>query len=95
MYNNIYKESLFSRTRPLGIWDCVSGQDILNIIRAKAKPIRTLQKYLATAGKDFDPEDLVAAVLERLAGDIVTFSLSKGSSDDCTAILTCVSVQMK
>ncbi len=35
-----------------GIWDCVTGLDILNIIRSKQKSIRQLQRYLATAGKD-------------------------------------------
>lgn len=78
-----------------GIWDVVNGQDILNILRSKQKSLRQLQKYLATSGKDFDPENAVASVLERIAGDIVTFALSKGSSDDCTAILTCVSVKVK
>ncbi|CAD7936640.1 unnamed protein product [Amoebophrya sp. A120] len=76
-----------------GIWDCVNGQDILNVIKTKQKSVRQLQKYLATAGKDFDPEHQVAAVLERIAGDVVTLALTKGSSDDCTVILTCVSVQ--
>ncbi|CAD7959736.1 unnamed protein product [Amoebophrya sp. A25] len=75
-----------------GIWDCVSGQDILNIIKTKQKSVRQLQQYLATAGKDFDPEHQVASVLERIAGDVVTLALTKGSSDDCTVILTCVSV---
>lgn len=78
-----------------GIWDCISGLDILNIIKSKQKSIRQLQKYLATAGNNFDPENQVAGVLERVAGDIVTLSLSKGSSDDCTAILTCVSMTLK
>ena len=35
-----------------GIWDCVNGQDILNIIKTKQKSVRQLQRYLATAGKE-------------------------------------------
>eukprot|EP00392_Amoebophrya_sp_AT5.2_P014382 g14531.t1 len=76
-----------------GIWDCVNGQDILNIIKTKQKSVRQLQRYLATAGKEFDPENQVASVLERIAGDVTTLALTKGSSDDCTVILTCVSIQ--
>lgn len=78
-----------------GIWDSVTGIEILNIIRSKAKAVSALQKYLATAGALFNAEDNCASVLDRLAGDVVRFALSKGTSDDCTAVLTLMCVKVK
>ena len=36
---------------------------------------------------------LVKPVLERIAQDIVTYAVQRGSSDDCTAIVTAISVE--
>lgn len=79
-----------------GIWDMIKGQDILNFLRVRSKQIRMLQKYMATSPQGgYDPENAIAGVLERIAQDIVTYAMTKGSSDDCTAIVTCVSVRKK
>lgn len=75
-----------------GVWDVTLGKDILGIINMRSKQIRVLQKYLAQQGQEFDPHSLNAGVLDQIAQDIVTFSVSKGSIDDCTVIVSSVSV---
>jgi len=76
-----------------GIWDVVVGQDIQNFLKIRGQALKGLQKYLENAKENFDAEAQIAAVLERIAQDIVTFAVTRGSSDDCTAIITMVSVE--
>ena len=61
--------------------------------QVRMKQIKALQRYLCNSKKDFDPEDPIAGVLERIAQDIVTYAVQRGSSDDCTAIVTAISVE--
>lgn len=69
-----------------GVWDVLTGQDVCNLIVAR-KEICKLQADMA-AGCEAPDRD----VLKLLAEDLVQFSIAKGSRDDCTAIVSLISV---
>jgi serine/threonine protein phosphatase PrpC len=73
-----------------GVWDVLSGNDICNLIVAR-KEIAKLQWAMAgLSGLEANTND--KEVLRLLAEDFVQFSIAKGSRDDCTAIVSFVSV---
>lgn len=69
-----------------GIWDVLTGNDICNLIVAR-KELCDLQADIAAQSPQPD-----RGVLKLLAEDLVQFSIAKGSQDDCTAIVTFISV---
>lgn len=69
-----------------GVWDVLSGQDVCNLIVAR-KDICRLQTAMVAESESPDSQ-----VLKDLAEDLVQFSIAKGSRDDCTAIVTLISV---
>lgn len=71
-----------------GVWDVMTGQEICHLISAR-KEIVKLQCDMAA-----DPEvgRHSIEVLRDLAEDLVQFSIAKGSRDDCTAIVSFISV---
>lgn len=70
-----------------GVWDLLSGTDICNLVVARNQ-IVALQSAMASSSE----ASIDTSVLRALAEDCVQFSVAKGSRDDCTAIVTFVSV---
>lgn len=68
-----------------GVWDTVSGQDICSLI-GMHKAISEMQSA-ALVGARCD-----RATLRELAQDIVQLGIAKGSRDDCTCVVSMISV---
>jgi serine/threonine protein phosphatase PrpC len=73
-----------------GIWDLLTGADICNLVSARNQ-IVDLQSAMA-ASTETSRTSIDRSVLRTLAEDFVQFSVAKGSRDDCTAIVTFISV---
>lgn len=68
-----------------GVWDVLMGQDVCDLIQARKELGRLLAAVREGATADRKP-------LQDLAEDFVQFSIAKGSSDDCTALVALVAV---
>lgn len=70
-----------------GVWDVITGQDICDLIHARAE-LASLQY-----AKLESPEGRVElSPLRDLAEDLVQFAVARGSRDDCTAVTALISV---
>mmetsp|Transcript_4209 Transcript_4209/g.10845 ORF Transcript_4209/g.10845 Transcript_4209/m.10845 type:complete len:343 (-) Transcript_4209:70-1098(-) len=68
-----------------GVWDVMSGQDVVDLIHAR-KELAALQASICAG------EKANCQPLRDFAGDLVDFSIARGSRDDCTAVCALISV---
>lgn len=71
-----------------GVWDVMTAQDISDLIQAR-KDLVTLMAISASRG-EVNPGQ--RRPLRDLAEDIVQFAVAKGSRDDCTAVVSLITV---
>lgn len=71
-----------------GVWDVMTGQEVCHLISARKEIVKLQQDFVAVGETGRHSTD----VLRDLAEDLVQFSIAKGSRDDCTAIVTFISV---
>lgn len=92
---NLFQGMLLQGTD--GVWDGLSGDEILHILNAHVREIRVIQKYMDQSQKEnsFDPEQpVIIEKLEHLAQAFVECSTSKPDcTDDTTMILTFISLE--
>lgn len=71
-----------------GVWDMMTGQEVCNLITAR----KEIVKLQCDMQNNTELGRGATEVLRDLAEDLVQFSIAKGSRDDCTAIVSFISV---